>query len=90
MVAGDYSFTLLHVDGQEVVSYQLHAEQAGLSFPHLHIGPAAVGRGAAVLPGALHKVHFPTGVVPLEAFLRLAITEFAVEPRREDWQQILG
>jgi hypothetical protein len=86
-----YVYTLLASDGVEVVAYHWHPETtASLSFPHLHIGLAALGRDAAVLPGQFHKVHLPTGPVALEDFIRLAITEFGVEPRRADWADVLA
>jgi hypothetical protein len=86
-----YIYTLLNASIDEIVAYHWHHQtREGLAFPHLHIGPAALGRDAVVLPGEFHKVHFPTGQVTLSDFVRLAITEFGVEPRRADWAAILA
>ena len=37
----------------------------------------------------LTRAHLPTGGVTLAAFLRMAIRDFGVEPRRDDWQNVL-
>jgi hypothetical protein len=84
-----YEYTLSHVDAGEIVAYHWHPSGISeITTPHVHIGPAATGRDAVVRPGTLHKAHFPTGVVTLESVVRLAITEFDTEPRRDDWESI--
>jgi hypothetical protein len=78
-------------DMTEVVAYQWHPQRPiDLQYPHVHFGPASARSDSAVRPGELHKVHFPTGFVSLEAFILLLIEEFAVEPRRDDWNTILN
>jgi hypothetical protein len=87
----EYAYALLRGTGDEIVAYHWHSETSNTpDFPHVHIGPALVGTDGAVRRGDAHKVHFPTGVVSLAAFIYLAITEFGVEPRRRDWEAILG
>ncbi|MDQ3512381.1 MAG: hypothetical protein M3462_01765 [Chloroflexota bacterium] len=39
---------------------------------------------------ALGEMHLPTGQVTLTQVVRLLITGFGVEPRRPDWETILG
>lgn len=90
MVAG-YDYTLMLRSGQEIVAYQWHpAVPNGVVVPHVHFGPASARPDSTVRPGELHKVHFPTGIVSLTEVIRLAIEEFHVEPRRSDWDTILG
>lgn len=85
-----YSYTVLRQPDTEVVAYHWHRDTPDTDAqPHIHFGPASARRDSAVRPGELHKVHFPTGVVSLEAVIRLAIDEFGVEPRRPDWEVIL-
>jgi hypothetical protein len=85
-----YIYAVQLQDLTELVAYHWHpGASGGVDHPHLHFGPAAARSDSAVRPREMHKVHFPTGEVPLAAFLRLAITEFGVEPRRPDWEAIL-
>jgi hypothetical protein len=86
-----YSYVLRDDNGVEVCAYQWHP--AGLSHvlhPHLHIGRAATGNVTTFGPRGLHRIHFPTKQIELEDVLRLAIVEFGVEPRRENWEHILA
>jgi hypothetical protein len=46
--------------------------------------------GSGVGREELQKAHIPTGRVELEDVLLLAIREFGVRPRRDDWEEILG
>jgi len=55
-----------------------------VTFPHLHLEA-----GAGVQRAELTQAHLPTGSVTLAAFLRMAIRDFGVEPRRDDWQNVL-
>lgn len=86
-----YVYTVLTRDRVELVSFQWHPYGAGeIEFPHVHIGPALARRDSVVRPGEAHKIHVPTGEVSLADVVRLAITEFGVEPRRDDWEEILN
>lgn len=70
----------------EILAYHWHPEQTpNVTFPHLHLEA-----GSGVRRQELTRAHLPTGHVPLPAFLRMAITDFGVEPRREDWQDVLA
>lgn len=86
-----YMYTLQLRDLTEVVAYQWHPQRTiDLPYPHIHFGPASARPDSAVRPGELHKVHFPTSIVSIEDVIHLVITEFQVEPRRPDWEAILG
>lgn len=86
-----YVYTIQLRNLTEVVAYQWHPQRTiDLPFPHVHFGPASSRSDSAVRPGELHKVHFPTGIVSVEDIIRLAIDEFHVEPRRSDWEAVLG
>lgn len=88
-VAG-YYYTLDTATGAEVVAYHWHANRRNeVAFPHLHVGVGATGSGTPILPGALHKTHFPTGPIEIEDVIRLAIVEFGAQPRRHDWEAVL-
>ena len=91
MWVSEYVFSLALLDGTEIVSYHFADDpSATIRFPHVHLGPVTVRSDTPVRPGELHKVHFPTGHVSFQQFIRLLITEFGVEPRRPDWEAILA
>ena len=75
----------LHDERHEIFAYHWHPEQTpNVTFPHLHLEA-----GAGVQRAELTRAHLPTGGVTLAAFLRMAIRDFGVEPRRNDWQNVL-
>lgn len=85
-----YAFTLLDRSEHEICVYHWHPEgNSHIKTPHLHIGRGATGNVTTFGPRGLNRVHFPTGKIDLADVLRLAITEFGVEPRRQDWEQVL-
>jgi hypothetical protein len=85
-----YFYVVAQADAREIVSFHWHPAGLGTATtPHLHIGPAATGSDPPFRPGSLHKAHISTGYVPLEAVIRMLITEFGVEPRRADWESVL-
>lgn len=86
-----YSYMFRIPERPEICSY--HWQPEGLSpinYPHLHINRGATGNVTTFGPRGLHRIHFPTRHITIEDVLRLAITEFGVEPRRQDWDTILG
>lgn len=86
-----YSYVLLGEQGLEICAYQWHpAGRSHVKHPHLHVGRGAMGNVTTFGPRGLHRIHFPTKHVELEDVLRLAITEFGVEPRRDDWEHVLA
>lgn len=86
-----YNYVLRLPDNSEIVAYQWDPEGPGrVNFPHLHIGRGATGSVTTFGPRGLHRIHFPTKHIELEDVLRLAISEFGVEPRRDDWERVLG
>jgi hypothetical protein len=79
-----YIYEVVNRDGQRIIAYHWHPMDHGTpQFPHLHVG---LGSGAH---NSYAKPHYPTGRVALEQVLRLLIVEFGVEPRRDDWADIL-
>lgn len=69
----------------EVLSYHWHpAGRSAVTTPHLHLGPASEV-GLEPLRGS----HLPSGRVALEDVIRLAIMEFGVRERRDDWSDVL-
>lgn len=79
-----YYYSLLDAGEKEIIAYHWHPH-SDVAFPHLHIcSGARVGRVD------LRNAHIPTGRVALEDFLRMAITEFGVTPRRDDWLDVLA
>ena len=83
-IAG-YEYALDDLESrQEIISF--HWDPVGdspVTTPHLHI--------ACSQPGfpITRKQHIPTGCISLEEFLRFAITELGVRPRKKNWAQIL-
>lgn len=75
----------LHVGERELIAYHWHPW--GLSphaFPHMHLGPAA-----ELGFGDLARAHLPTGRIGLSDVLCLAVRDLGVEPRRDDWREVL-
>jgi hypothetical protein len=71
---------------REIFAYHWHpARPNPITFPHFHIY-----HGAEVGRDDIRKAHFPTGRVAFEDVLRLMITQFGVEPRRDDWDAIFS
>jgi hypothetical protein len=81
-----YYYALRESGGPEIVAYPWHpGRRSTIAFPHLHLGT-----GSGVSREELHKAHIPTGHVELEDVLLMAIREFGVRPKRDDWEEILG
>lgn len=81
-----YWYSLENEQESEILAYQWHPDgSSAITWPHLHIGEA----GHVGWPH-LREAHLPTGRVALEEVLRLAIHEFAVEPLRNDWEEVLA
>lgn len=89
-----YIYEFLDPDGARLIGYHWHPIEGGsIDHPHLHIGrqlahsglPAAVRTRTALLV----RSHLPTGPVLLPRLLMLAIREFGIEPRRDDWREVL-
>lgn len=80
-----YMYTVEDADGREVFGYHWHpTSRSPFSLPHLHLEA-----GAMVGRAELQHVHFPTGRVSVEEFLRLVIEAFGVKTRRRDWRALL-
>jgi len=85
LVASGYSYGLHDADGREVVAYHWHPNiPHPATFRHLHVGP-----GSGVRHHRLTKAHLPTGIMTVADMVRVAIVEFAVGPRRRDWEAVL-
>lgn len=81
-----YLYALKEPEGREILAYHWHpGRRSPIDFPHLHLGA-----GSGVSRDELQKAHIPTNRVELEDVLALAIREFGVRPRRDDWAEILG
>lgn len=72
-------------DEREILAYHWHPHIAQIPFPHLHLGP-----GAGIGRSELSSAHLPSGAVELRDVVRLAIRDFNVTPRREDWAALLA
>jgi hypothetical protein len=87
-----YSYRLLDREGREILAYHWHPVGISpITFPHLHLTRfRPIDLSLDSDPLALAEMHLPTGFGTLEDIVRLLITEFAVEPRRSDWAEILA
>lgn len=71
--------------GRELVAYHWHPRgRSPHTFPHMHLGPAA-----EIGFTDIGRAHLPTGRIGLADVLRLAIRDLGVEPRRDDWREVL-
>lgn len=79
-----YAYKLDAEDGTEVFAYHWHPYVSEVSQaetrPHVHL-PHDHGDGK--------RVRMPTGRVAVEDVIRLLITNFGVEPLRNDWSGVL-
>ncbi|MBA2693981.1 MAG: hypothetical protein H0U65_16060 [Rubrobacter sp.] len=80
-----YSHRIETTDAWEIIAYHWHPKGSKTPYPHLHIG-AGIGSS----PGLLDKKHIPTGRIPFEDIIKFAILEPGVEPKREDWREVLS
>ncbi len=81
-----YAYQLVNREEMEVISYHWHPSgRSAVTWPHLHLGPAGVGRHAM-----LATAHLPSGLVALEEVIRMAVTDLGVEARRPDWSDVLA
>jgi hypothetical protein len=83
-----YFYTLLEPTPphDEIVAYHWHPEsRSAVRYPHFHISS-----GSSVRRADIRKAHFPTGRIAIEQVLRLVITEFDVQPLRNDWESVLN
>ena len=75
---------------EEIVAYHWHPAGGGsITIPHLHVGSAIAGTSLQIGERYAHRLHFPTGSVPLSLVIRMAIEEFGVHPLRDDWREVL-
>jgi hypothetical protein len=77
-----YAYQVFAAEQREVVAYHWHPERGRVAIPHAHFKTLAD-------PFPMGRVHFPTGPVGLAGIVRLLIEEFAVEPARPDWSEVL-
>lgn len=81
-----YYYALEDHSQQEIVAYHWHPDTPGSGcYPHMHLGP-----GAGISREELFHAHLPTGRIPVQGAIRLAIVDFKVHPLREDWNEILS
>ena len=87
-----YYYQILDVQEREILAYHWHpAGASSVTHPHLHLSNRipALDLGHNVPPVSLAEMHLPTGHVTFADVVRLLITEFGVEPRRDDWEATL-
>jgi hypothetical protein len=83
-IAG-HTFALDDSSYREILAYHWHPlGVSAVTTPHLHLGP-----GALLGRDDLMMAHLPTGAVALADVVRLAIMDFGVVPRRDDWAKVL-
>ena len=79
-----YEYRVSDQDDREIVAYHWHpAGQSHVQTPHLHLGP-----GAEIGHAPLLRAHLPTGDVPIQDVLRLAIETFEAESAHHDWDRV--
>ena len=93
-----YQYGVDDTNGREMFAYHWHPHVEGVAYPHLHISRGAVMQAfdavrlspsRNALQPQLADAHLPTRRIALEDVLRLLIEQFAVVPRRGDWDAAL-
>ncbi|MGH2561437.1 MAG: hypothetical protein ACRDJH_20425 [Thermomicrobiales bacterium] len=87
-----YSYRILDHGGHEILAYHWHPAGASpVTRPHLHLSnriqAITADRGGGIV--TLAEMHIPTGFVGTADVVRLLITQFGVEPKRQNWADIL-
>ncbi len=81
----NYQYAVFDTNDREVLAYHWHpVGQSPVVTPHLHIG-----HGAMAGRPEIGNAHLPTGHVSTIEILRMLIRDFAVVPRRRDWESVL-
>lgn len=88
-----YSYSIADRDGRELLAWHWHPiGSSAVTQTHLHLSsqvpPIEIGRNLEPLP--LADLHIPTGPVDLADVARFLIAEIGVQPRKPDWQAVLG
>ena len=78
-----YSYTLAADDRlkRDYIAWHWHPQSR--PDPHMHV------RGERLGVAEFGKVHLPSGRVPFEGVVRMAIDDLGVETIREDWREVL-
>ena len=92
-----YQYKILDREENEVVVYDwAPAGASHVRIPHLHVPIAGSivlkQQEGSPLEGQktyLGRLHFPTERIFLEDIVELLIREFRVDPRRDDWEEVL-
>jgi len=70
----------------ELIAAHWHPEGSSpFRDPHWHVGSAALAFSGVFSP----RAHIPAPRTSLEGVIRLAIEQFEIAPRREDWKRVL-
>ncbi len=77
-----YAYPVQDGRRRELMAYHWHPER-GVSYPHAHFK-------GLTSPIDLSRHHIATGRVSLEAVVRFLISELAVTPLRNDWNDVLA
>ncbi len=81
-----YQYLVGRQTGEYLVAYHWHPHgQSTTTWPHLHIEA-----GARLGFRPLTRAHLPTGDVTVRDIVRMLIQDFGVEPRRDDWREIVN
>lgn len=86
----EYSYQILTRAGSELLAFHWTPFAVGPEYrthSHLHVGNVLLDDSAPIQN--FHKLHIPTGRIPLSSVIRLLIEEFGVQPRRENWREML-
>jgi hypothetical protein len=77
-----YWYTLSSSDDRELIAFHWTPDAAPPQrpFPHVHMGSALTGR-SHIAGGDLNKLHIPTGLITVAAFVRFLIEELEVRVR---------
>ena len=76
--------------GQEVMAFHwtpIELEANYRTYPHLHIGSALLSNSSPISDFA--RLHIPTGQISLSSVIRMLIEELDVQPRRDNWRELL-
>jgi hypothetical protein len=90
-----YFYEIATADDRQILSFHWQPDAKPsrssdrvVTLPHIHVG-TAISAGQAAVGRDFHKVHIPTGVVPLSDVVWLLIDQFSVTLQHHRWQDVL-
>jgi hypothetical protein len=78
----EYIYEIADERDELVAAYHWHPQSGRITWPHVHVYGARDSL-------TLHKLHLPTGCIPVESIVRFLVEDLGVQPLRPNWDEII-